>query len=65
MPTHTIIRGPADKGALRPGDKYEFAEGDQHFVGEVRKVVPVSATKNEITVEMTAAEHERMLAAQP
>jgi len=51
---------------IRPGDTYEFAEGSEHFVGVVAQVVPIEGTtKTEITVEMDAAEYERMHAAHP
>ncbi len=65
MPTHTITRGQPDEGAFQPGDRYDFAEGDVHYTGQIRQVVPLSgANKSEITVEMDTAEYERMLAAQ-
>ena len=46
------------------GDTYEFAEGGEHFVGVVVAVASVEGTnKSEITVEMDAAEYERVRAA--
>jgi hypothetical protein len=66
VPQHTITRGPPPEGAIHPGDTYEFAEGSEHFVGVVAQVEPVDGTnKSRITVEMDAAEYERMRAAQP
>jgi hypothetical protein len=66
VPQHTITRGPPPEGTIHPGDNYEFAEGGERFVGVVVGVVPVEGTKkSEITVEMDAADYERIRAAHP
>ena len=58
--------GSAARGRDPRGRHIEFAEGSERFVGVVAQVVPVEGTnKSEITVEMDAAEYERMRAAQP
>jgi hypothetical protein len=61
MPTYTITSGtPLPGGALRPGDRYDFADGDEHFVGEVRQVIPVDDSRLQITLSMSSAEYNRL-----
>jgi hypothetical protein len=61
MPTYIITRGPPlPEGALRPGDEYDFADGDEHFFGEVREVVPVGEKRLQITLSMSSAEYNRL-----
>jgi hypothetical protein len=66
VPQHTITRGPPPEGTIHAGDTYEFAEGGEHFVGVVVAAASGEGTnQSEITVEMDAAEYERICAAQP
>jgi hypothetical protein len=61
MPSHTITRGPPPEGAIHVGDRYEFAEGDAYFVGEVVEIGPVAdSNKMKITLEMTSEEFKRL-----
>jgi len=63
MPTITVERLRAD-GPFHLGDKYDVAAGDadQHFHGVVRDVAPTGPNHVKVTVELTDAEHERLLA---
>ena len=61
MPIYTITRGPPlPQGTLRPGDEYAFADGDEHFVGEVREVAPVGERRLQITLSMASSEYKRL-----
>jgi len=61
--TATIIRLARDAPPL--DSCYQFAEGSERFAGVVDQVAPVGDDDVSITLSMTAAEHERLLAAQP
>jgi hypothetical protein len=66
VPQHTITRGPPPEGTIHAGDRYEFAEGGEYFVGVVVLVAPIEGTnRSEITVEMDAADYERVRASHP
>jgi hypothetical protein len=65
MPTYTITSGaPLHEGALRPGDQYDFADGDERFVGEVREVLAVGESRLQITLSMSSVEYNRLPLAQ-
>ena len=61
MRTATIIRPPEDAPPL--DSCYRFGHGDERFAGVVDDVVRIGEHAVEITLSMTAAEHERLLAA--
>ena len=42
---------------------YRFAEGGERFTGVVDAVRPLDAAHTRITVSLTSADHERLLAA--
>jgi hypothetical protein len=61
MRTATIIRLAEDAPPL--DSCYRFEQGDERFAGVVDNVVRIAEHTVEITLSMTAAEHERLLAA--
>jgi hypothetical protein len=61
MRTATIIRLAEDAPPL--DSCYRFEQGDERFAGVVDNVVRIAEHAVEITLSMTAAEHERLLAA--
>jgi hypothetical protein len=62
MQTHAIMRLAKDAPPL--DSCYQFAAGGERFVGVVANVVPVGDADVRITLSMTTAEHERLLAAE-
>jgi len=61
MRTATIISLAEDAPPL--DSCYRFHHGDERFTGVVDNVVRVGEHAVEITLSMTGAEHERLLAA--
>ena len=59
MRTATIISLAADAPPL--DSCYRFDHGQEQFAGVVDKVVRIGEHAVEITLSMTAAEHERLL----
>ena len=61
MRTATIISLAEDAPPL--DSCYRFEQGDERFAGVVDNVVRIAEHTVEITLSMTGAEHERLLAA--
>jgi len=63
MPTVTVERLQAD-GPFHVGDEYHVAAGptDEHFHGVVCGVRPTGPNHVSVTVELTDAEYEHLLA---
>jgi hypothetical protein len=59
----TIIRPVEDAPPL--DSCYRFDHGDERFAGVVDDVVRIGEHAVEITLSMTGAEHERLLAVRP
>jgi hypothetical protein len=69
VPVVTIERLVAD-GPFHVGDSYGFTDGHptalegsrEHFSGIIREVAPIDDWRVRIKLEITADEHERLLA---
>jgi hypothetical protein len=62
-----VVERLARDGPFHPGDEYAVAAGDadEHFHGVIRGVRPTGPRHVNVTVELSDAEHERLLASHP